>query len=120
MWGTLIWAYLTSAGLLMHLTLEICGNVEETACPDLNFLPGIRLGAGRWASTVLPLEDWLIGVLKTEPFLFKVMVVLGVIARLGEIMVISYYLSRTFLVYIKTSVVLALSAGAVAVFYSLI
>lgn len=114
-----MWAYLTSAALLVHLALEICGEVEETTCPDLSFLPDLRLGAGRWASAVLPLEDWLVGVLRAEPVLFRVMIVLGVIARFGEVMIVCYYLMHTFLGCIKTSMVLALSAGAVAVLWSL-
>lgn len=112
-----MWAYLMNASLLLHLTVEICGEVEKTSCPDLTYLPDLWLGARYWRSAVLPVKDWLVSLLRSEPVFFRVLLLLGVVARLAELVLVCYYLLQNFLRYLKTWF-LVLSIGTVAVLLS--
>jgi len=118
MWGALVWAYLMSASLLLHWSVEICGEVDKTSCPNLTYLPDLWLGTRYWETAILPIKDWLVALLRSEPVLFRVLILLGVAARLGELVLACYYLLQTFLWSLKTSLVV-LSVGAVAVLLSI-
>ena len=82
MWGALVWAYLMSASLLLHWSVEICGEVDKTSCPNLTYLPDLWLGTRYWGSAILPIKDWLVALLRSEPVLFRVLILLGVAASL--------------------------------------